>query len=488
MRLINIILILCIFWSLPTDAAAAKHPNLLLLIVMDGLPTEVFEKFVQNNPNSALSTLHHKGAYFSKAYHATAVTMTAPGHTNLVSGHYAWKHGIVNNWIPHPQTFEPQSIFTDRNHPLLAPAVFLGQNPSSRGLSPLKILTPTLSDFIKQKYPQSNVFAVSAKSRASIPLAGNSGTAFFYEKYFHQFVTSTYYLKAYPKWWADFIADQPFTKNASPEIQDLWATQLTIALIREYEMGLREDVVDTMLVSFSSLDKSHHLYGVGSAEAAESLRLIDQNIKQLLQTANSIRGSENVITVMTSDHGFLKQTTETNYFFGEKIAEKINSNLTKENIASNHLQWIAPYFYVQSTDHDLKRVVEIAKKYFSEDLLVQSVHTQQSLSMNEIEALTEDQVYARHSYHSDRSGSVYVIQKSNTVMKRSGDDDVSSHGTPYSYDTNVPLILSGSNISPGLSAERISIASVLPTLLEIFDIQTEKTFDGNPITFEASET
>jgi arylsulfatase A-like enzyme len=46
-----------------------------------------------------------------------------------------------------------------------------------------------------------------------------------------------------------------------------------------------------------------------------------------------------------------------------------------------------------------------------------------------------------------------------------------SHGTPYDYDSHVPLIFYGPGIKPGTYATRVAVNDVAPTLSEILHVE-----------------
>jgi arylsulfatase A-like enzyme len=72
-----------------------------------------------------------------------------------------------------------------------------------------------------------------------------------------------------------------------------------------------------------------------------------------------------------------------------------------------------------------------------------------------------------HGFYPSRSGDVVMIAE---PYKYLGDTITATHGSPYSYDTHVPLIIMGAGIVPGRYLEPASpadIASTLSALLRI---------------------
>ena len=53
-----------------------------------------------------------------------------------------------------------------------------------------------------------------------------------------------------------------------------------------------------------------------------------------------------------------------------------------------------------------------------------------------------------------------------------------SHGTPFAYDTHVPLLMSGWGIAPGTHAEPVTPADIAPTLCALLGIEFPSACDG----------
>ena len=58
-----------------------------------------------------------------------------------------------------------------------------------------------------------------------------------------------------------------------------------------------------------------------------------------------------------------------------------------------------------------------------------------------------------------------------------------THGSPYSYDTHVPLLFYGWNIQHGSSSEQVCITDVAATLAMMLNIQFPNGCTGKPISF-----
>jgi hypothetical protein len=83
-------------------------------------------------------------------------------------------------------------------------------------------------------------------------------------------------------------------------------------------------------------------------------------------------------------------------------------------------------------------------------------------------------------YNARRSGDVLVNYLPSYVdYGHTG----TTHGSPYSYDTHVPLIFYGWNVKAGSSAEHVSITDISATLALMLNIQFPNGCSGKPIPF-----
>ena len=88
----------------------------------------------------------------------------------------------------------------------------------------------------------------------------------------------------------------------------------------------------------------------------------------------------------------------------------------------------------------------------------------------------------RRSWHKERSGDLYlVVDECWTIMKlpRPGK---SSHGSPHSYDTHVPLIFAGPGIKRGRYAQDVDLVDVAPTVGHLLGLDLSDTADGRTLT------
>jgi predicted AlkP superfamily pyrophosphatase or phosphodiesterase len=84
----------------------------------------------------------------------------------------------------------------------------------------------------------------------------------------------------------------------------------------------------------------------------------------------------------------------------------------------------------------------------------------------------------RAGFHPQRSGDVIFVLKPNWLM---GFNKGTTHGSPYKYDTHVPLIWWGYTIKPGSTSKPTAITQIAPTIAKLLKIDNPKECNSQPI-------
>ena len=82
----------------------------------------------------------------------------------------------------------------------------------------------------------------------------------------------------------------------------------------------------------------------------------------------------------------------------------------------------------------------------------------------------------RNSYFQSRSGDLVVVLK--PFLIRATNSTGTSHGTPYPYDSHVPLMLAGALVRPGTYDTQASPADIAPTLSVLLGIELPSQYTG----------
>jgi predicted AlkP superfamily pyrophosphatase or phosphodiesterase len=260
--------------------------------------------------------------------------------------------------------------------------------------------------------------------------------------------------------------------------------------IDEMQLG-RGTHPDLLCLSFSANDLIGHCWGPDSQEVLDITLRTDRTIKELLDYLDEKVGKGQYVFALSADHGVCPIpevslgkgkdagrvpeelfTTRTEAFLNETFAEK-----------GKKLPWVekptATGIYLnQALLKELNLAPERVERALAEWLVkqpgVRSAYTRTQLAAGKI----ADDPFAESelaSFHPDCSGDVTVLLKPYWQISKPITSDKmvayrTSHGSPYDYDTHVPLFVMGPGIRPGLRDERVPpqvVAAILARALGI---------------------
>ena len=86
------------------------------------------------------------------------------------------------------------------------------------------------------------------------------------------------------------------------------------------------------------------------------------------------------------------------------------------------------------------------------------------------------------NFHPDRSGDIYVVFEPHWFI---GDLDglsvAAAHGSPWSYDTHVPLIFAGPGIKAQTVVRRVDTVDIAPTITTYLGTKLPSGVTGEPL-------
>jgi len=510
------------FVVVPVSAKVEK-PKLILVISIDQFRADYLQKLSHHflpSSKRGFNYLMEKGAYFSHAEYGLLQNMTGPGHATILTGAYAYQHGIPNNdWVDANQKYT--YCAEDQSHKTIGASP---KNPHI-GTSPKNLVGTTLGDELKNAYADSRVISVALKDRSAILMGGHrADMALWFDAESFSWVSSDYYTQALPAWvvtindglkkklgteqvWEKTLVGHtpnkhvPVTKFNSdmglafphkgkigspstlmfPIAIDM-PGDVAIAALKELKLGQKKST-DILAISYSSHDYVGHSFGPESDEIKETTVLEDKAIAKLLNTIDDSVGLENTWIVLTADHGVAgnvqvlkSQKIPSGYVNQDAIATEMENYLAKRygKVAS---KWLAPpsefNFYlnkaaIRSKGLDLAKVqADLAKHISSKpELLVGIAYVFSAADVrNRTLPPEQHEKQILRTYFEGRSGDVMMIPKPNYLLAYGA----TTHMTGYAYDRYVPLIFAGKPFKAGTYAggEVVDIAPTLAFLLGI---------------------
>ena len=515
--------------------SAAGGPALVVVLVIDGLPQEQLVKYRDLYGPGGFRRLLEDGAWFGNAHHMHAATLTAPGHATMLTGSYPYRNGIIaNEWIDR-RTFEPTYNTGDAAHSYLGHA-----SKKLDGTSPARLRASTVGDEMKySNNGQSRVVAVSGKDRGAILLAGKRGTAYMYMAESGMFASSTYYMNEHPAWHAAYYAKRPQDRwmgeawtlllpeaayaRSQPEGQ-AWqrpyvggARGFPFPLPREpktyYQQLIRTPfgdeatlefaraaiegenlgrnpagVPDLLGISLSTHDYVNHGFGPESRVSQDHLLRVDRALAGFFDYVDERIGLDKVLIALTADHGFMNAPEFSvagglagARLNGPKLMGDLNTALQARFGVKGNL---APRFGFPAIPLDgeliAKNLLNRAEveAHAARVLLdmpgIAAVYTRTQLESGVLPA-TPVSAQVLRSWNREVSGDLYIVQQPFALFGGL----VATHGSPYSYDTNVPLVFYGRRwIKPGKYPQAAAVADLAPTLSYLLEIRPPSASEG----------
>jgi predicted AlkP superfamily pyrophosphatase or phosphodiesterase len=518
-RFVAIIVGACLFAAAVTlDGArlrAAGPPRLLVTVVVDQLRADYLQVF-NRHWKSGFRTLLDQGMVFENARYPYLVTITCAGHATIGTGALPHRHGMINNtWWQRKEraltgcTSDPAS--TDITY----------GRPVRLGNSATHLLTPTLADELRGQKPGARVVSVSMKARSAIMLAGRAADAIVWfddpsgswatSKAFasepvpavKEFVEKNPYEKDLGKVWTlagppdsyvnrdAGIGERPLAGwnglfphpingrggvdaqfyalwQATP-LADAYLGRLAASLVDSFKLG-QQDGTDFLGVSFSVLDEVGHGFGPESREIEDVLRQLDVTLGTLIAHLDAKVGRANYVLALSADHGVapIPVPPRGGRVTTDDVRERIEDML--------RTAWGPPQkgTYVEAVNFtDVYFADGVYEKLRANAPLLASLFKSIEEIPGVLRVLRTDQLSensrdpivrsAALSYLASRSGDLMVVPKEYWFMSPRTTFGT-THGSPYEYDTHVPVIFFGGAVKAGRSKANVTPADIAPTL------------------------
>ncbi|MCI0569891.1 MAG: alkaline phosphatase family protein [Myxococcaceae bacterium] len=513
--------------------ALARPPRLAVVLAVDSLGSDAL---LRNRPRlkKGLATLLDGGAFFPYARYAFAEPSTGPGHATLSTGANPWRHGVVSNRIFNRATLRVENIYADPSHPVLEAPL-----SPTEDVSPERLAAETLADRVRlSTQGRGKVVSLSGKARAAVSLAGRMGQAWWFHDQVGRFVTGTWYAKEFPTWvrafnekrpadryhgktWTlalpekEYVGedDRPFETDhaglgrtfphplrggaekpgpqsylalvGSPYLNELLVDFARAALEAE-KLG-QDGVPDVLAVSFSGVDNVYHAYGPYSLEYQDALVRLDAQVATLLEAAaKAAGGKENLVVVLTGDHGGAAIPEE--WAAAGMPASRVDSVRLQEGLRKELSTRFSVDVTVSVDETDVylagkaledKRVDMAAVRRAAAQWLEAQPHVRAAVAKDDLASAPDRSgvmTALRKGFYPGRSGDVLLVLEPFHVFM-SGSTGT-NHGMPYAYDSQVPAVFYGRGVKPGVYRQDIDATDIAPTLAALLEVGMPAEAEG----------
>jgi predicted AlkP superfamily pyrophosphatase or phosphodiesterase len=252
----------------------------------------------------------------------------------------------------------------------------------------------------------------------------------------------------------------------------------------------QDDTTDFLALSFSTTDVIGHKYGPQSIEVQDTYLRLDHTIAQLLRYLDAQVGRGNSFVFLTADHGAADVPSYLDahngpggYFQGDSIFSELKNYLGRIFSDTLAMAWYNQqiYFNPKKLKPDpaaRQKIYSIVKEFYYRQEGVARVFSAYDLKY------CKDVPYCRElakGYWPQRSGEIVVLLQPGWIeYSKKG----TTHGSPYPYDTHVPLLFYGRGIKPGRSVEKVGIGDIAPTIATMLGIGLPSGSTGIPLKFD----
>lgn len=515
-------LLSCVLLTAAAFASAYNaQPKLIVILVIDQFRADILERGRSQFGDNGFRLLTDRGAYFVNCNYNYANTETAPGHATLLTGAYSDGHGIASNgWWDAQRKRMVSSVFDESTQ-------LVGM--SGPGASPHNLLADTLGDELKlATQGKSRVFAVSLKDRSAILPGGFSADgAFWIDPKSGAWISSTYYGAQLPAWVSQFNAGKPTEKYWNQEWKDdsghvlakttqmrtpASGTQPTAAnfydvvgatpFANDYELEFARtlmeqeklgsgDATDLLVISLSGNDILGHRLGPDSPEIQAMAVAMDRQLASFFNYLAQRYGLANIWIGLSADHGVSPAPAYAKKF--RLPAEILNPAKFQSDLnAAIAARAGHPGDYILGTDGghiylspDAFAAGKIgeadAERMAGEALLQVGARAFFSKSQLAAGAVPNDPAGLQMLHSYSNYGGWYVIAVPPPyTFPWSGPG--TTHGSPYFYDTHVPLAMYGVPFQPGVYRNQVEPIDMVKTMASILGINAPNQARGRVLT------
>lgn len=532
--------IVLLFILLPlTTICQITKPKLIVGIVVDQMRYDYLNRFWNKYSENGFKKLVNEGANCTNTHYNYMPTFTGPGHASIFTGTTPINHGIIaNNWYDKSNKISTYCVEDTLFHTI-------GSTSSNGKMSPQQLLTSTITDELKlATNNKGKVIGISIKDRGAIlPVGYKADAAYWFDgSNVGQWITSSYYSHSLPNWLVElnktnpaeqyltkpwntlfpinqyteslpdsnsyeglFIGEEaPVFPHDLPSLRinnhnyslikttpfgNTILKDLALAVLREESLG-KDEHTDFLSVSFSSTDYIGHQYGPKSIEVEDTYLRLDLEIAELLNYIEGNYQKEEVLIFLTADHGavdvpqyLIDNNIPSGYFDAKKMSLELNTHLIKQfqtdsliaNVSNSQI--FLNHVLIEKNKLDVKVLGTAISNFLIQQKGVKKVFTAAELTITSFSDTASSNI--QRGFHHKRSGDIAYLLHPGWIerAKHTG----TTHGSPYNYDTHVPLLWFGAGIKSNTINDFVVIPDIASTIAKILDIQQPKSFTGKPI-------
>jgi predicted AlkP superfamily pyrophosphatase or phosphodiesterase len=280
-------------------------------------------------------------------------------------------------------------------------------------------------------------------------------------------------------------------------MSDFWTSPFGISFTIETakraltEEGLgQDDIPDLLAVSLSSNDYVGHAFGPNSPEAMDISIQADRQLSDLFNAIDQKIGLKRTLIVLSADHGVMPIPEE-----GKAVrlpmermsfTPALNAVKAGLNQRFGEAEWVygltEQYLYlntqtIETKKADREALAKVAAEILSSQPGIYATITRNQVMMGQIPDTTWGKLITQ-SFYPSMGGDVIVIERPGVLF---GGGTGTSHGSPWAFDSHVPVLFWGPNVNAGLYGRRVYTQDIASTICTILGIEYPTGNTGTPL-------
>ncbi len=519
----------------------ASRARLVVVISIDQFRSGYVERFRRYFATNGFNRFLRDGAAFTEAHYEHAITQTCPGHAVILTGSHANVNGIPANYWFNPALRRAEYCAADTSARLVGvggegrsprnllvstvgdelkaasggrsrvitvagkdrSAIMLGGHRADAAYWTEDTLLVTSSFYMKElprwvvRFNRSGAITRyrGATWNRLLPAAayrwlgaddaeGEQGTAGLGRTFPHRLSSG----RSPSQDFVQAFQNSPFENEV--------ILGFAMQAVTQEQLG-KDDNPDLLGIGFSANDLVGHSYGPDSHEVMDIIVRTDRLLERFFGFLERQVGLDRVVVVLTADHGVAplpelfsrgSEGTRAARLDPAVIAAAAEKALRSEFGIPRRPSWMVqpswiiyqsgPWLYLnleglEDRGVSLEEAERVTNEAVREIPGVERVFTASELARQRDSAVHSS---AELSFYPARSGQIYYGLSPYIVA--GAEREGTNHGSPWAYDTHVPLLWFGAGIAPGVHEGRVSIADIAPTLAQLLGIQVPSGSQG----------
>ncbi|MFD2600135.1 alkaline phosphatase PafA [Sphingobacterium corticis] len=540
----KVVILLCHLLTISLSSsvfAQVERPKLVVGLMVDQMRWDYLYRFADRFGDDGFNRLLKQGFSCENTVINYVPTFTAIGHSSVYTGSVPSIHGIAgNDWI---EQATGRSMYCTQDDLVKG----LGAEGRDGQQSPRNLLASTVTDELRLASNfRSKVIGISIKDRGGILPAGHfANAAYWFDSKSGNWISSTFYMDALPKWVNTFNGKDLATKYVNQDWNTLYPIDTyknsiaddniyegtwqgeekpvlprkTSQLVKDvgleiiktmpqgnsFTLDFAKDAIknenlgnnadkqtDFLCVSLSATDYVGHRYSLSSVEIEDTYLRLDQDIASFLKYLDETVGEGNYTFFLTADHAvsynplyYTDQKGSGGYLFDRQIQRTLNGAL-KEEFGQDKLVRSMTNYQVHF-NHQLIDSLQLDEKAIRERVIKLLKKEDGIAYVLDLEGSQEMVVPAAlkekviNGYNRKRSGSIQILVEPQWYAGTPRSPGT-THGVWSPYDSHIPLLFMGWGIPQGKTNRPVAITDIAPTISALLHIMEPNGSIGKPIT------